>query len=682
MTASLLQIVAVGNEDYMLHGNPQISYFKSVNLKYVNFSMERIESLPKTSVKTALNNITETVFQIDNNNIDALGNVYIKVDLPNIKSKFPYEFEWIDSISDYIIERADFIINSNVVETIDSNIIHMFKKNNSNSSNEEVNKSISETKLTNVTPTYTFNDTYKIKKEHNMLSINKLNTNYNRFNSINKKTVYVRLPFFFSKNEIKLPNSSLRKSKLSIRVYFRAINELYRIKTTKKVTLKSNPNIVFDFRNTDTYQQLDFKTYETYYSNNYNLYDFIENKGQIYDNVSLVSYVYFFDKIDTEYFSKKTNILVNKYAVYRNIVNKISNELIIENNDLVKELIVIPQRNDIKLRNNHNYYGIHDSCVRDKNMKKWYNYYYEICYNQYRSDLKTIAIINEKNEEIIRNVIENMNKIDTKSYIVFNYYDNKNRHKCFKQELNNNNLKYMLNFCKSGSDEYHSPFLYYGMFQNISNYDVISIRPYYFRYKLLNLNYKTEKINSLCYLPTIYANNNTIFLYFDQPVYTSSIITENIFVEADHCVKIENIKGLLNQWNMRSFKNIPFINDDNYDYFKDDICIKSIDIKHKGNSIMNIQDKTNLYKTTIFNHYKKNINIKNIVKIPFCLKPNDYKPSGHINLENIDRLLIETKIKNIFNTDPILEDNKIKLDIYLSTINILIINDNRITFMI
>ena len=81
----------------------------------------------------------------------------------------------------------------------------MFKKNNSNSSNEEVNKSISETKLTNITPTYTFNDTYKIKKEHNMLSINKLNTDYNRFNSINRKTVYVRLPFFFSKNEIKLP---------------------------------------------------------------------------------------------------------------------------------------------------------------------------------------------------------------------------------------------------------------------------------------------------------------------------------------------------------------------------------------------------------------------------------------------------------------------------------------------
>ena len=118
MTASLLQLVAIGNEDYMLHGNPQISYFKSVNLKYVNFSMERIESLPKTSVKTALNNITETVFQIDNNNIDALGNVYIKVDLPNIKSKFPYEFEWIDSISDYIIERADFIINSNVEKPI------------------------------------------------------------------------------------------------------------------------------------------------------------------------------------------------------------------------------------------------------------------------------------------------------------------------------------------------------------------------------------------------------------------------------------------------------------------------------------------------------------------------------------------------------------------------------------
>ena len=68
---------------------------------------------------------------------------------------------------------------------------------------------------------------------------------------------------------------------------------------------------------------------------------------------------------------------------------------------------------------------------------------------------------------------------------------------------------------------------------------------------------------------------------------------------------------------MRSLKNIPFINDDNYDYFKDDICIKSKKIKHKGNYNSVIQDKTNLYKTNIFNHYKKNINIKNIIKIPF-----------------------------------------------------------------
>ena len=43
MTGSLLQLVAIGNEDYFFIGNPQISFFKRVYLKHTNFSIERLE---------------------------------------------------------------------------------------------------------------------------------------------------------------------------------------------------------------------------------------------------------------------------------------------------------------------------------------------------------------------------------------------------------------------------------------------------------------------------------------------------------------------------------------------------------------------------------------------------------------------------------------------------------------
>ena len=51
MTASLLQLVAVGNEDYLICGNPQITFWKNVYLKHTNFSFERVEILPKTPSK-------------------------------------------------------------------------------------------------------------------------------------------------------------------------------------------------------------------------------------------------------------------------------------------------------------------------------------------------------------------------------------------------------------------------------------------------------------------------------------------------------------------------------------------------------------------------------------------------------------------------------------------------------
>ena len=120
----------------MINGNPQISFFKSVYLKYVNFSIERLETLPKTKGKFSLDSISETLFEINTDNMDALGNTYLSITLPEVKAKFPYKFEWIENISDFILERADFIVNDVVIESIDSNIIHMHSKNIQNNSNK------------------------------------------------------------------------------------------------------------------------------------------------------------------------------------------------------------------------------------------------------------------------------------------------------------------------------------------------------------------------------------------------------------------------------------------------------------------------------------------------------------------------------------------------------------------
>ena len=66
------------------------------------------------------------------------------------------------------------------------------------------------------------------------------------------------------------------------------------------------------------------------------------------------------------------------------------------------------------------------------------------------SDLRTGVLVNEKNEKIISNVIENVIKLILNHilYLIIMIIKNFDIN-VLKQELNKNNLKYMLNFCKS-----------------------------------------------------------------------------------------------------------------------------------------------------------------------------------------------------------------------------------------
>ena len=42
MTGSLLQLVAIGDEDVYITGNPQVSFYKFVYKRFSNFAMESI----------------------------------------------------------------------------------------------------------------------------------------------------------------------------------------------------------------------------------------------------------------------------------------------------------------------------------------------------------------------------------------------------------------------------------------------------------------------------------------------------------------------------------------------------------------------------------------------------------------------------------------------------------------
>ena len=50
MGGGLIQLIAIGEQDQFLTGNPQITFFKSVYRHYTNFSMELIEQSITNSI--------------------------------------------------------------------------------------------------------------------------------------------------------------------------------------------------------------------------------------------------------------------------------------------------------------------------------------------------------------------------------------------------------------------------------------------------------------------------------------------------------------------------------------------------------------------------------------------------------------------------------------------------------
>ena len=102
MAGGLLNLIALGNQNIILTGNPTKSFFKSTYAKYTNFGLQkfRIDQVGQTELD--ITKITKYSFKILRYG-DLLMDTYLVVKLPKIWSPIlkynntyrPYEFKWI-----------------------------------------------------------------------------------------------------------------------------------------------------------------------------------------------------------------------------------------------------------------------------------------------------------------------------------------------------------------------------------------------------------------------------------------------------------------------------------------------------------------------------------------------------------------------------------------------------------
>lgn len=140
MAGGLMNLVAYGNQNVILNGNPSKTYFKFTYSKYTNFGLQKFRL--DVQGQRILNMTQESIFTFKVPRYgDLLMDLYLVVNLPNIWSPIltpeevsprvsrngqdpdpefsqwrPYEFKWIDNLGSQLIKEVTFMIGGQMIQ--------------------------------------------------------------------------------------------------------------------------------------------------------------------------------------------------------------------------------------------------------------------------------------------------------------------------------------------------------------------------------------------------------------------------------------------------------------------------------------------------------------------------------------------------------------------------------------
>jgi hypothetical protein len=139
MAGGLLNLIAIGNQNIILTGNPSKSFFKSKYVKYTNFGLQKFRVDQTGNQELQIDKLTTISFKIPRYG-DLLMDTYLAITLPNIWSPIyhytsedfslnypltsqtisgeyrPYEFQWIKNIGTQLITEVQFTFNGRLIQ--------------------------------------------------------------------------------------------------------------------------------------------------------------------------------------------------------------------------------------------------------------------------------------------------------------------------------------------------------------------------------------------------------------------------------------------------------------------------------------------------------------------------------------------------------------------------------------
>jgi hypothetical protein len=290
---------------------PEITFFKSVFKRYTNFSIENIAVEFNNYSEPDWEKPMEYISRLDNIG-HVLNNMYLTVSIPQFQQDTSLDLKWINNLGLHIIESVQFSIGGEIIQEFSSDWINIYYKR-------------------------------YLRYEQYLQQLSLINVNNNspdRKNILNVATdLHIFLPFYFSKDySLSLPFLNVEYQSIYVKIIIKPIKHWITLIETKTESPYFGKRI-------------------SPYSKNY--INIIKSKSTGKFIFSLNAHCGF---LETDEFNKLRNSTLN-YLIDQNteiIQNGVVDKKIsitINQRLPIKELWILPSRDDIPSRNTYGQYS-------------------------------------------------------------------------------------------------------------------------------------------------------------------------------------------------------------------------------------------------------------------------------------------------------------------------------------
>mgnify|MGYP006077310899 FL=1 len=360
MPGGILNILATGNQNIFLTGNPKKTFFKAVYAKYTNFGLQkfRIDFNGLRTLRMSEDSLFS--FKIPRYG-DLLMDTYLSVTLPHIWSPIypphttdlnnpdsnndtqnwiPYEFKWINDIGAHMIREITVTCGSTTLQKYSGEYLSSLVKRDFTDSQKKLFDEMSG----NIPQ---FNDPANAYSRSNVYP----NAYYDPSTggaepSIRGRQLFIPLNLWFGNTSKQaFPLIALQYNELVINVTIRSVNELFRIRDVKD---KENDYPMIQPQFNVNYQQM----YNFIQTPPNTELTYIDKRTNWNADVHLISTYGFLTKDEAKVFASKEQKYLIK-DVFENTFNNVtgSKKVKTESHGMVSSWMFFFRRSDANLRN-------------------------------------------------------------------------------------------------------------------------------------------------------------------------------------------------------------------------------------------------------------------------------------------------------------------------------------------